>query len=402
MNIAATTSESLIGEFRSRFAGEPALYRAPARVNIIGEHTDYNDGYVLPTTTALYTSLLISKRFDRVLHVYSARFDSDVLIDLDDIKRGTDDQWCEYIKGVAHILQDEGHGLCGADMLVDTEIPLGSGLSSSASLETVVGLALLDCAGIEIDRAGLADICHRAELEFVGVHCGIMDQYTISCNAAGHAIMLDCRSMESESVPLFQGMELLIVDSGVSHQLQSGDYNSRRDECEQAVAILKTRLPELASLRDLSFPELQNVEDLLDNRLYRRCRHVVSEIARVQVAASALRGENVEQLGETINACHASLRDDYEVSCDELDALVDIAVNCEGVYGARMMGAGFGGCTVSLVATPHLEQAIQKIRAEYSRQSGQQPWTHVVTAAQAVHRVESGKPATQAPRSGGP
>lgn len=392
----------MITAFKSRFGGSPILYRAPARVNIIGEHTDYNDGYVLPTTTALYTSLLISKRSDRVMRVYSARFDNEVLIDLDDIKRGTDDQWCEYVKGVAHILQSEGHSLCGADMHVDTEIPLGSGLSSSASLETVVGLALLDCAGIDIDRSALADICHRAELEFVGVRCGVMDQYTISCNAAGHALLLDCRSLHAESVPLFKGMELLVIDSGVSHQLQSGDYNSRRDECEEAVTILKTRHPELTSLRDLSFPDLEDSKDLLDDKLYRRCRHVVKEIDRVQVAASALRGEDVEQLGETLNASHASLRGDYEVSCNELDTLVEIATNCEGVYGARMMGAGFGGCTVNLVATPHLGQTIQKIRAEYGRQSGQQPWTHVVRPAQAVHRVESGKPAEQALGSGGP
>lgn len=392
---------NIVAEFRSRFAGEPVLYRAPARINIIGEHTDYNNGYVLPTTTALYTWLALSKRSDRMLRVHSSRFDSEVIIDLDQINCGTDDRWCEYIKGVAYVLQSEGHDLRGADILIDTEIPLGSGLSSSASLETVVALALLDCAEIEIKRAELARICHRAEYEFVGVRCGIMDQYTISCNDADHAVLLDCRSLDAESIPLLEELELLIVDSGVQHELQSGDLNARRDECEQAVALLKTRLPELTSLRDLSLPDLENHKDLLDDKLHRRCRHVVNEIERVQTGAGALRHGDAGLLGELFKSCHASLRDDYEVSCKALDTLVEIATSCEGVYGSRLMGAGFGGCTVSLVATDQLEDVVQRIEKDYGQLSGQKPWIHVVKPAEPVHRFESDEPAAHALRSAG-
>lgn len=384
---APTTAQSTLAEFVERFRSQPRMYRAPGRVNIIGEHTDYNDGFVLPTTIALYTWLAIAPRPDRNLHVYSCKFDGVEVIDLDQIEKGGNGQWCEYVKGVAFILESEGFTLNGADIVIDGEIPLGSGLSSSASLETVLALALLDCADLEIDRSRLAQFCQRAEADFVGVHCGIMDQYVIACCTNGHAMMLDCRSLDYQLIAVTDEALLMIVDSGVHHQLPDGEYNSRRGECEEAVSTLVNEIPKLESLRDLSLTQLEDRRDLLGDRLYRRCRHVLTENHRVSDAHAALLSNDVDRLGQLINASHASLRDDYEVSCSEVDVLVEIANSCPGVYGTRMLGAGFGGCALSLVAPAYLDPIVDKISSEYGKFLGRQPWIHVAAPSGAVQAV---------------
>ncbi len=386
---AATTpvtidSRSIHDEFVIRFGRQPKLFRAPGRVNIIGGHTDYNDGFVLPTTTGLYTWVAIAPRTDRTLRVFSCRFDSMEDIDLDQIKRLDDGQWCEYVKGVASVLEASGHSLCGADVVIDGDIPLGGGLSSSASLEAALAFALLDCAGVTIDRGELAQLCQRAETEFVGVRCGIMDQYVIARCTNNRAMMLDCRSLEFQSVAMPAGARLLVVDTGVSHRLPVGDYNSRREECEQAVALLASKIPRLGALRDLELERLEDEKKALDDQLYRRCRHIVSENQRVKDACSALQRGDVVHLGELVTASHVSLRDDYEISCAELDALVEIMISCPEVYGARLVGGGFGGCALCLVDSTQLEQVIDKVRIEYGELLGRPPWMHVVTASDPV------------------
>jgi galactokinase len=377
-------SRSMHEEFVRRFGRQPKLFRAPGRVNIIGGHTDYNEGFVLPTTTGLYTWIAIAPRADRILRVFACQFDSTQEIDLDKIERHGDGQWCEYVKGVASILEGAGHSLRGADLVIDGEIPLGGGLSSSASLETVLAFALLECAGVAIDRRELAQSCQRAETDFVGVRCGIMDQYVISLCKNDRAMLLDCRSLEFQSVALPTDARLLVVDTGVHHRLPAGEYNSRRDECEQAVALLSSEVPQLRSLRDLHFAQLEDKKTLLDDRHYRRCRHIVSENQRVRDSHSALQRGDVVQLGELVNASHASLRDDYEVSCSESDALVEIMTACPGVYGARMVGGGFGGCTLCLVDTRQLARVIDTVRTEYGKLLGAPPWVHAVTASDPV------------------
>jgi len=272
----------------------------------------------------------------------------------------------------------------GADIVIDGDIPLGGGLSSSASLEAALAFALLDCAGLAIDRAELARLCQRAETDFVGVRCGIMDQFVISCCTKDRAMMLDCRSLAFQSVAMPAHARLLVVDSGVSHQLPVGEYNSRREECEKAVALLSSEIPQLGSLRDLDLARLEDKKRLLDERLYRRCRHIVTENQRVEDANSALQRGDVAQLGKLITASHVSLRDDYEISCTELDALVKIMNACPEVYGARLVGGGFGGCTLCLVDSPHLDRVTDKVRTEYAEILGRPPWVHSVTASDPV------------------
>jgi galactokinase len=377
-------SRSIHDEFVRRFGQQPKLFRAPGRINIIGGHTDYNEGFVLPTTTGLYTWIAIAPRADRILRVFSCIFDSTEDIDLDQIKRHDDGQWCEYVKGVASILKGAGHSLRGADIVIDGGIPLGGGLSSSASLETVLAFALLDCAGVAIDRGELAQLSQRAETDFVGARCGIMDQYVISCCANDRAMMLDCRSLEFQSVALPADSRFLIVDTGVKHRLPVGEYNSRREECEKAVALLASEIPQLSALRDLDLAQLEDKKKLLDDRHYRRCRHIVSEIQRVKDAYAALQRGDVVQLGKLITASQVSLRDDYEISCAELDALVEILNSYPEVYGSRLVGGGFGGCTVSLVDSPQLDQVIDKVRTEYGALLGRPPWVHAVTPSDPV------------------
>jgi galactokinase len=250
-----------------------------------------------------------------------------------------------------------------------------------------LAFALLDCSGVTIDRAQLAKLCQRVETDFVGVRCGIMDQYVIACAERGCAMMLDCRSLEFESTPIGADARFLIVDSGVHRQLPAGEYNSRRRECEEAASILAGKISPLASLRDLTAEKLEEHRGLLDARIYQRCRHVLTENQRVRDAVTALRDGNVEGLGQLISASHSSLRSDFAVSCDELDALVEIAAGCPGVYGARMMGAGFGGCTISLVEPARVDQIVHRISTEYGKILGREPWAHVVRSSDPVQAI---------------
>jgi galactokinase len=383
----AITRASVLSAFHSKFGKPARLFRAPARINIIGEHCDYNDGFVMPTNTALYTWLALAPREDRTVQIAASDFKQIVKINLDQLHKGSDGGWQEYIKGVLLVLQNEGYELNGADILTTGEIPLGGGLSSSASLETVVAFAMLTCAGYDIDRSQMALMCKTAENEFVGVACGIMDQYVISLCGKDQAMMLDCRSLRHKPAPLPDDAQLLIVNSGVVHRLHEGSLNKRRFECEQAVARLRDDGLQIAALRDLSMEILNIHRDVLDNLLYRRCRHVVTEIGRVEDAFEAMVNKDPETLGQLMNQSHDSLKDDFEVSCRELDFLVDVARKCDGVYGSRMVGAGFGGCTVSLVKREKIKSVVAKISRQYRELQGQDPWYHVVEASEPVQEI---------------
>ncbi len=379
---------SVLAAFQTKFGKPARLFRAPARINVIGEHCDYNDGFVMPSNTALYTWLAIAPREDRMVQILASDFDQTTSIDLDHLHRDHDGCWQEYIKGVLWVLQEEGFELRGADILVTGEIPIGGGLSSSASLETVMAFAMLSSAGYNIDRTHMAVMCKRAENEFVGVACGIMDQYVISLCGKNEAMMLDCRSLDYKHAPLPEDAQLLIVNSGVVHSLREGGYNKRRDECEQAVALLKDNGLEIAALRDVSMADVDAHREILGALLYRRCRHVVTEIQRVGDAYTAMHNGKTETLGQLMNQSHDSLRDDYEVSCSELDFLVDIARNCDGVYGSRMVGAGFGGCTVSLVDRDKIKSVVNEICTRYREIPGQDPWTYIVKASEPVQEIQ--------------
>jgi galactokinase len=278
--------------------------------------------------------------------------------------------------------------LGGCNLLIGGNLPLGGGLSSSASLELVVARALLECAGLQMAREAVAQVCRRAEAEFVGMPCGIMDQYAIALGEPGCAMLLDCRQLEYEQVPLPPGACFLLTHSGVSHRLPTGGYNRRRRECEEAVSRLAEAIPGLVSLRDLDKGGLEQQHTLLGERLYRRCRHVVGENLRVLEAREALRNSDLPMLGALLCDSHASLRDDYEVSCPEVDLLVDIALAQDGVLGSRLMGGGFGGCTISLVREEDAESAAAGIGHTYGAVLGREPWMHRVGPSGPVSRWE--------------
>jgi galactokinase len=376
-------------EFTRLFGDSPRVYRAPGRINIIGEHLDYNGGFVLPSMVDLYTWAAASPRDDRVLDVHICHDSSRHRIALDEITRSGSGNVEEYLKGVAWALQAEGIEAGGCNLVIGGDIPLGGGLSSSASLELLLAWVLADRANARLERERMAQLCHKAEAEFVGVQCGIMDQYAIALGSSGQAMMLDCRSGEYDFFPLPDGARFLVTHSGASHRLPAGGYNSRRDECHEALSSLAETLPGLRFLADLTAGQLEANRVHLSDVLFRRCRHVVTESRRVKAACRAMQDADLGLLGSLMNESHESLRDDYEVSCAELDALVEIARGCRGVLGSRMMGAGFGGCTVSLVRLAEVDDTIGKIRQEYGKVLGREPWMHVVGPAKPVSAMEN-------------
>jgi galactokinase len=379
---------SILAAFQSRFGGAPRLFRAPSRINIIGEHTDYNDGFVMPANLDLYTWLAIAPRRDRLVRLHTLNFDESVSVDLDNLTANPAGGWQEYPKAVMHILQHAGFKLSGADIVIAGDVPISSGLSSSAALESVVGFAMLSCAGQAVDRHQLALMCQQAENDFVGVSCGIMDQYVISVCRRSHAMMLDCRSLDYEFVPLPDDARILIINSGVRRRLLEGNYNTRRLECEQATARLSESLADVSSLRDIRSEQLEPFRDTLGETLYRRSKHVVTENERVLSAKQAMHRDDLTKLGHVMTASHRSLKDDFAVSCNELDFLVELALGCDGVYGSRMVGAGFGGCTVSLVDPAHIDSVIDTICAAYAAQQGSKPWYHVLKTCDPVCEVQ--------------
>ncbi len=362
--------EELRGAFRERHGRAARLFRAPGRVNLIGEHTDYNDGFVLPMAIDRETLVAAAPRDDRKVSAYSLNIGEAAEFDLDATGGRRRGSWLDYVEGVARVL-DSGARLRGADLMLLSDVPLGAGLSSSASLEISVGLALVSLSGVEIDRVALALAGQRAEHEYVGTRSGIMDQFTAAGARRGHVLLIDCRALEASHIP-FEMKDVLVVicDTHVKHELSTSGYNRRREECERGVEALRAALPGVRALRDVSAVALERHAHLLPETILRRCRHVVSENARTLAAADALRRGEMAEAGRLMNLSHASLRDDYEVSCFELDVLVEVARSVDGVLGSRMTGGGFGGSTVSLVRRDALEEFGRLVPAEYTRRTG--------------------------------
>lgn len=370
--MSSTIAAELLARFRQLYGREPQLFRAPGRVNLIGEHTDYNEGFVLPAALDLSVFAAIGPRADRWLCVRSLVMDESVAFDLDDPAPPRGD-WSDYARGVAIFLERSGHRLCGADLLIDSDLPMGAGLSASAALEVSIGYALLAISGLSVDKIELAKICQRAENEFAGVRCGIMDQYISCCAVAGSALLLDCRSLEAKPAPVDPKARLVVCDTMIRHKLTSNEYNARRDDCERAVTLLSSRLNGVTALRDVSFEELVRQEALLPPIIFRRARHVVSENERTLRAAAALEAGDLAEFGRLMKLSHASLRDEYEVSCPELDLMVELARGLPGVYGARMMGGGFGGCTINLVEASHMNGFVTAMTQAYQEATGTAP-----------------------------
>jgi galactokinase len=390
-------THALEQRFVQLFGESPRVYQAPGRVNLIGEHTDYNDGFVMPAAIGFYTRASIAPRPDRKLVIHSENYSEQVEFDLDRLPATRAGHWSDYAIGVVKMLLRSGKNLGGANLLLDGNVPLGAGLSSSASLEVAVGYALLDLAGQasdrteigqnKIDRSKLALLCQQVENEFVGARCGIMDQFVASHGERGHALLLDCRSLGYRQLPLPDDAALAICNTMVKHSHANGEYNQRRAECEAGVRALSKYLPNVRALRDVTPADLEAYGHELPNTVMRRCCHVIGENARVLQAAAALELGDLQAFGNLMRQSHRSLRDDFEVSCAELDLMVELAEQAEGVYGTRMTGGGFGGCTIALVKAGCVEAFQRTVQEGYERSTGCKPEIYVCSAADGVGQV---------------
>ena len=377
MNRTDSTTGETVGKLRALFSElydrRPTIYRAPGRVNLIGEHTDYNGGFVMPVALNLYTYVAVCPRANRRLRVYSEDLGEACDLDLDSIRPGKSGHWSDYVRGVAGVLESSGYQLRGADLAITSEVPLGAGLSSSAALEVSTAWALLSNSQINVDRNAIPQICQQAEHLYPETKCGIMDQF-ISCHGrAGHALMLDCRSLDFQLLPVPSHVRLMVCNTMVRHEHASGGYNTRRRECEEGLEALKQILPGIHALRDVTANDLEKYRDRLSPGIYKRVRHVVTENDRVQEAATALTAGDLAQFGRLMADSHRSLRDDYEVSTPELDLMVELANGEVGVYGARMTGGGFGGCTINLVDSARAEEVQQRLVQLYEAKTGLKP-----------------------------
>ena len=379
--------------FLAKFQREPQIFRAPGRVNLIGEHTDYNDGLVMPAAIGFYCWAAIGARSDRKLMIASQEFCEQIEINLDSGARNQKPTglWTDYPVGVVLQLLSAGVRLTGANLLLHGEVPMGAGLSSSASIEVATALALSEHAGQQVDRKQLARICQQAENDFVGMRSGIMDQFIALHGRRSHALLLDCRSLDFELVPLPEAVRLVICNTGVKHQLAGSEYNRRRAECEEAVSALQQVLPGIRALRDVSREQLEGHRALLSDVAYRRAEHVVCENQRVLDGASALRVGDLRRFGRLMAESHGSLRDLYEVSCRELDVMVEIASQQQGLYGARMTGGGFGGATINLVEASSAAAFASNVAAAYAKATGIAPQIYTCDPADGASRVDAAK-----------
>lgn len=372
--------------------GDTRVYRAPGRVNLIGEHTDYNDGYVMPAAISLSCRVEIQARKDHKLFVRSADAPGSTEADLDHLPVRGVGQWADYVMGVVVSLAREGFKLRGANLHIQSEVPLGGGLSSSAALETSVGYALVDFAGYKIDPRQLALLCQRAENEFVGARCGIMDQFIACHGRNGHALLLDCRTLDFRLVPIPNQVQFVICNTMVKHEIAKSEYNLRRVECEHALRILAGKVPQARALRDIDKQALDEHRAMLPPVLYKRALHVIEENDRVLKADAALNAGDLRLFGELMSESHRSLRENYEVSCEELNLMVEIASQQKGVYGARMTGGGFGGSTINLVQCENTVDFVRHTSDAYYLATGCRPAIYVCDASDGVGEVSPGTP----------
>jgi len=384
-----TGGKTIAKKFRARYGVNPRVYRAPGRVNLIGEHTDYNDGFVMPAAIGFHCWIAASPRQDRKLVVSSEEFPEVVEAELSQDALHPTHTWSDYSVGVAAQLEQAGFALTGANLLIHGEVPIGAGLSSSASIEVATALALAGESGLSIDRTVLARICQRAENDFVGMRCGIMDQFISLYGRANHALMLDCQSLSFELVPIPESVRLVVCNTAVKHKLAGGDYNRRREECEEAVRSLARVLPGIRALREVNLEQLEENRRVLSEVAYKRAHHVVTENARVLEGMEALRKGDLRRFGQCMAESHRSLRDMFEVSCAELDLMVELANREPGGYGARMTGGGFGGATVNLVDERSAARFAENVAKAYREKTGIACATYICMAADGASLVES-------------
>ena len=370
------------GAFKKVFGTTPeVVVRAPGRVNLIGEHTDYNDGFVLPAAIDRFIEFAGRRRSDRTIRVHSTDFQDSAEFSLDDNQKDSEHRWSNYVRGVSKFLESDGHQLTGAEIVFGGNVPRESGLSSSAAVEVAATTFWQRLMGLKLDPVYVVKLARRAENEFVGVPCGIMDQFISALGHKDHALFLDCRDLKYRHVPLRGDVKIVVCNTGVKRALAQSEYEVRLKQCNQAVAQLKSVGLAIRNLRDVDPEDLDTASDVLSEILLRRARHVVTENARVLEAVKVLEEGDLERFGELMNASHESLRDDYEVSSKELDTLVELAWKQPGALGARMTGAGFGGCTVNLVRTDAADAFAEAVSRGYQEALGLQAEIYVCRAS---------------------
>ncbi len=382
--------------FADTFADDSAnprrtrIVRAPGRVNLIGEHTDYNDGFVLPMAIEPQTLVVCRGRDDGQVRLASTAFPKQIVaFSVQSRIQPAEPAWANYCRGVAAQLVAAGIPLSGMDALIDSTVPVGGGLSSSAAIEVATGVALLTVAGLEMDPQRLALVCQQAEHFFANVPCGIMDQTIVAAGREAHAMLLDCRDLSKQYIPIDpRDLRIVIINSMVKHALTGGEYAERRAQCKAGVEHFHAADPHVTALRNVTVERLLAAESALPPIVYRRCRHVVTEIARTTDAAACLMRGDYDGFGDLMIASHVSLRDDFQVSTPELDLLAAEAMKVRGVYGARMTGAGFGGCIVAACQPRSVDALRQHILDVYPRHTGVTPEFYVTTATAGAGTVE--------------
>lgn len=374
--------------FTARYGTRPRLIvRAPGRVNLIGEHTDYNEGFVFPIAIDRETFVAARIRADQTVRAYTTQFDQEDSFEVTAIERSPSMPWANYVRGVIKGLLARDLPISGADLLISSDVPLGSGLSSSASLEVAVGYAVQLLNNINLLGEELALLAQGAENSFVGVQCGIMDQFISALGRADHALLIDCRDLSYRPVPIPPDVRVVVCNSGVHHNLGNSEYNERRAACNEAVRLLKARMPKIGSLRDVSPADLAANADLLPPTTLMRARHVVTENQRTLAAAAALERADLATFGRLMVESHASMRDDYQISVPEIDLLTDLAMAVPGCYGARLTGGGFGGSTVNLVTLSAVDRFVEAVGAGYTAQTGRSAEILVCRPSEGVSRA---------------
>ncbi len=390
-NSLSPRAQEMAARFKELYGSSPEIIvRAPGRVNLIGEHTDYNDGFVFPAAIDRDVMIAASPRKDRQVRVFALNFNQSSTFTLDGVQPATDtrERWSNYLRSMAWVFHEEGLGTAGMNVALLGDVPLGAGLSSSAAMLVASGLSFEASSELNIDPVRMALLAQRAEREFVGVNVGIMDMYISALGQKDHALLIDTRALTYEAVPLPKsGISIVIADTNKKRGLVDSEYNTRRAECERAVELLKASLPDITALRDVSAEQFNALSGSLPEITAKRARHVITEDARTLESVAALKAGNIVRFGELMNGSHESLQRDYEVSCRELDTLVQIARSIDGVYGARMTGAGFGGCTVSVVAEGAVERFLAEVPALYRKATGLNSPIYVTTAAQGAERL---------------
>ena len=381
--------KSVTALFREKFKEQPMLFRSPGRVNLIGEHTDYNMGFVLPAAIDKAIYFAIAPRSDRQCNVYAMDMNDEHEFSLDDL-RSSKKGWLNYLMGVVDQFVKAKYSIRGFNCVFGGDIPIGAGMSSSAALEAGLAFALNSMFDLQMDALSLVKLAQKAENEFVGVRCGIMDQYINIFGKQDNVLRIDCRSLEYKYYPFaFNNISLVLFDTCVSHSLASSEYNRRREECSEGVEIIKKSYPGVCHLRDVSVDMIQKCKDKMDPTIYRRCKYVVEENDRVLKACGELEKGNLRAFGRLMKETHLGLSHDYEVSCKELDFLVEQVQDNPHVYGSRMMGGGFGGCTFNLIENTHVEQISASVAEKYKQRFNIDLKTYITAIGSGTHGVKT-------------